>query len=88
MRPLDKNEVMKQNKEFETRVKRAVKIWEKRIKKGDIAGRIDENTVRPRRVSDDPVDGTVYKRFNSNLKTVEAYVLPQSSLDESCWLII
>ncbi len=86
MRLLDKNEVAKRDKEFEARVRKAVRIWERRIKKGDVAGRIDENTVRPRKIFDNEANGTVYKRLDSNLKTVEAYVLPQSSLDESCWL--
>lgn len=87
MRLLDKNEVAKKDKEFEARVRRAIKVWERRIKKGDIAGRIDENIVRPKRIFDSETnDGTVYKRLDSDLKTIEAYVLPQSSLDESCWL--
>jgi len=88
MRLLDKNIVEKKDKEFEARVKRAVKIWEKRIKEGDISGRIDDRSVKPARVSDEGKsnDGTVYKRLDSNLKIIEAYVLPQSSLDESCWL--
>jgi len=86
MRLLDKNEVKKREKEIEKKVRHAIKIWEKRIKKDEIAGRIDEYTVKPRKIFDDPVNGTVYKRFDSDLKTIEAYVLPQSSLDESCWL--
>lgn len=52
-----------------------------------MAGKIDETTVRPLKLSDDAqASGTVYKKLDSNLKTNEAYVLPQSSLDESCWL--
>jgi len=80
MRLLDKDEVSKKDREFESKVRKAVKIWEKRIKEGEIAGRIDEKTVRPKRISDskDSASGTDLK--------VEAYVLPQSSLDESCWL--
>jgi hypothetical protein len=87
MRLLDKDEVSRKDREFESKVRKAVKIWEKRIKEGEIAGRIDEKTVRPKRISDfESNNGTVYRRLDSDLKTVEAYVLPQGSLDESCWL--
>jgi len=88
MRLLDKNEVAKKDKDFEKKVRNAVKIWEKRVKKGDIAGRIDENTAKPMKISgSEDHEGTVYKRLDSDLKTIEAYVLPQNSLDESCWLV-
>ncbi|MEM3833315.1 MAG: hypothetical protein QW128_06985 [Thermoprotei archaeon] len=87
MRLLDKDEVARKDREFEAKVKRAIKVWERGIKKGEIAGRIDEGTVKPKRISgSENNEGTVYKRLDSNLKTIEAYVLPQSSLDESCWL--
>jgi len=88
MQLLDRNEVKKQDKEFERNVMNAVRIWERRIKEGDIAGKIDENTVKPAKFSDpkDSFDGTVYKKLDFDLKTIEAYVLPQSSLDESCWI--
>jgi len=87
MNLLDKGEVERKDKEFEARVKKAVKVWESRIKKDYTAGRIDENTVNPVKVSDpETSNGTVYKRLDLDLKTVEAYVLPQGSLDESCWL--
>ncbi|MEM4311996.1 MAG: hypothetical protein QXX95_06380 [Nitrososphaerales archaeon] len=86
MQLLDKDEVSKKDKEFEARVKRAIKVWERRVKKGEIAGRIDEDTVKPKRISHSDNEGTVYQRLDSDLKTIEAYVLPQSSLDESCWL--
>jgi len=88
MQLLDKNEVKKQDKEFERKVRNAVRIWERRVKEGDIAGRIDENTAKPMKISgSEDHKGTVYKRLDSDLKTIEAYVLPQSSLDESCWLV-
>jgi hypothetical protein len=65
MQLLDKNEVIKNDKEFEGRVRNAVKIWEKRIKEGNMAGRIDENTVRPIKIPDfdNPVNGTTYKKL-------------------------
>lgn len=77
MKYLDEEGVAIKDKEFERKVRNAVKVWERKIKKGDIAGRIDENTVRPKKISDsESTDGTVYKKLDSDLKTIEAYVSP------------
>ena len=86
MKVLDKEEVRRKDKMFEARVRKALKVWERRIKRGEVAGRIDETTVRPKRIRSSEDEGVFYERLGRDLEPIEAYVLPQGSLDESCWL--